>query len=422
MKKNTAGQIIGAQIIDASDGSNFSGSVTVYVTIDGGTQAQGTVGSGACTNEGNGFYSYAPSQAETNGDHIAYTFVGTGAVGATVQVYTTFPQTGDAYAKAVEVETDTQDIQTRLPAALVSGRIDASVGAMAANTLTASALASDAVTEIQSGLATSTALQTVDDELGALVTDIGANGAGLTAIPWNAAWDTEVQSEVTDALNAYDPPTNAEMTARTLAAADYATATALGTVDTVVDAIKVTTDRLETTWALDGSAYQFTADALALAPSGGGGGITAEDVWTYSTRVLTAGTNIALAKGTGVTGFNDLSAAQVNAEVDTALADVGLTTTITGRIDAAISTRATPADVPSATDNAEAVLLADWEAISDTPPDYCLLHAAFALRCAFSTEATPGQYVVYDPSGAVAWQRSLTTDPDAEPIVSTVGA
>jgi hypothetical protein len=41
--------------------------------------------------------------------------------------------------------------------------------------------------------------------------DIGAAGAGLTALPWNAAWDTEVQSECTDALNAYDPPTKAEL-------------------------------------------------------------------------------------------------------------------------------------------------------------------------------------------------------------------
>ena len=40
--------------------------------------------------------------------------------------------------------------------------------------------------------------------------DIGAAGAGLTAVPWNAAWDAEVQSECTDALNAYDPPTKAE--------------------------------------------------------------------------------------------------------------------------------------------------------------------------------------------------------------------
>lgn len=57
---------------------------------------------------------------------------------------------------------------------------------MAANTLTASALASDAVTEIQSGLATAATL--------------GSAGAGLTAIPWNAAWDAEVQSDVDDAL------------------------------------------------------------------------------------------------------------------------------------------------------------------------------------------------------------------------------
>lgn len=31
---------------------------------------------------------------------------------------------------------------------------------------------------------------------------IGANGAGLSAVPWNAAWDTEVQSEVDDAIKA----------------------------------------------------------------------------------------------------------------------------------------------------------------------------------------------------------------------------
>lgn len=46
---------------------------------------------------------------------------------------------------------------------------------------------------------------------------------------------------------------------------------------------------------------------------------SAADVWASVTRTLTAGTNIALAKGTGVTGFNDLSAAQVNAEVVDAL-------------------------------------------------------------------------------------------------------
>jgi hypothetical protein len=46
-------------------------------------------------------------------------------------------------------------ISSRLPAALVGGRIDASVGAMAADVLTAAAIAADAVAEIQSGLAPS---------------------------------------------------------------------------------------------------------------------------------------------------------------------------------------------------------------------------------------------------------------------------
>jgi len=39
------------------------------------------------------------------------------------------------------------------------------------------------------------------------------------------------------------------------------------------------------------------------------------DVWAYTTRILTAGTNIVLVKGTGITGLNDLSAAQINTEV-----------------------------------------------------------------------------------------------------------
>ena len=99
MKKNVAGQVIGCQMVSASDGSAFTGSVTVYVTGDAGTQAAGSVGSGACTHEGNGFHTYAPAQAETNYDHVAFTFTGSGAVPATVQVYTTFPQTGDNYSR-----------------------------------------------------------------------------------------------------------------------------------------------------------------------------------------------------------------------------------------------------------------------------------------------------------------------------------
>lgn len=61
-------------------------------------------------------------------------------------------------------------------------------------------------------------------------------------------------------------------------------------------------------------ASSVAADVAAL------NDITAADVWAAGARTLTAGTNIVLAKGTGVTGFNDLSAAAVNAEVVDALA------------------------------------------------------------------------------------------------------
>lgn len=72
----------------------------------------------------------------------------------------------------------------------------------------------------------------INERIASLDATIGAAGAGLSAIPWNAAWDTEVQSECTDALNAYDPPTNAEMELRTLPAADYTVVSDLGTVQT----------------------------------------------------------------------------------------------------------------------------------------------------------------------------------------------
>lgn len=157
MKKNVASQVVGAQMVSATDGSAFTGSVTVAVTGDGGTQATGSVGSGACTHEGNGFHTYAPAQAETNYDHVAFTFTGTGAVPVTVQIYTSFPQTGDSFAR---------------------------LGAPA-------------------GASVSADIATVDGNVDAILTDtaeIGAAGAGLTAVPWNASWDAEVQSEVNDAL------------------------------------------------------------------------------------------------------------------------------------------------------------------------------------------------------------------------------
>jgi hypothetical protein len=99
-----------------------------------------------------------------------------------------------------------------------------------------------------------------------------------------------------------------------------------------------------------------------LVQAASGAGLTAGDVWTYNSRTITGGladtvtsitnpvtvgtnndkTGYALSAG-GVTavqsGLSTLTQAQVGTEVDSSLSDVGLTSTVTGRIDVAVSSR-----------------------------------------------------------------------------------
>jgi hypothetical protein len=75
---------------------------------------------------------------------------------------TTINFSGTTIKTATDVENDTADIQTRLPAALVSGRMDSSTGAMATDVITSTALAASAVTEIQAGLSTLTQANVAD--------------------------------------------------------------------------------------------------------------------------------------------------------------------------------------------------------------------------------------------------------------------
>jgi hypothetical protein len=182
MKKNTASQVIGAQMVSATDGSAFTGAVTCYVTGNGGTQAAGSVGSGACVHEGNGFHSYAPAQAETNYDHIAFTFTGTGAIPVTIQVFPSFPQTGDNFARL------------GAPAgASVSADIAANTTAIAANT---------------------TAIGVVDDFLDTEVAAIKAKTDLIPAAP-AAVGDIPTATQNADALLKRDMSAVTEGSGRT---------------------------------------------------------------------------------------------------------------------------------------------------------------------------------------------------------------
>lgn len=96
------------------------------------------------------------------------------------------------------------DTGTTIPATIttIDNFLDTEVAAILADT-----------NELQADWVNGGRLDLILDGILADTAVIGSAGAGLTAVPWNAAWDAEVQSEVADGLAAYDPPTKAEMDA-----------------------------------------------------------------------------------------------------------------------------------------------------------------------------------------------------------------
>jgi hypothetical protein len=106
-----------------------------------------------------------------------------------------------------------------------------------------------AITAATSGLATASALSTLSGYVDTEVAAIKAKTDNLPADPADA-------SDIASAFSAVNS------TLSTIAS--Y--------VDTEVAAIKVITDRLGGMLVIDGSVYQFTANALELGPQGSGGG------------------------------------------------------------------------------------------------------------------------------------------------------
>jgi hypothetical protein len=143
-------------------------------------------------------------------------------------------------ANVSAVETDTQDIQGRLPATLTGGRMDASVGAMAANTLTASALAADAVAEIQSGLSTLAA------------------GAAMTL---TAGERDSIAAALLDLANSIETGLTVRQALRIVAAAEAGKVSGGGTTTIVIrNAVQDSKARLTATVDSDGNRSAITYD------------------------------------------------------------------------------------------------------------------------------------------------------------------
>jgi len=325
-----------------------------------------------------------------------------------------------------------------------------------------------------SSLATASALSTVDTVVDAILVDtavIGAAGAGLTAIPWNAAWDAEVQSECADALNAYDPPTKTEMdsafTAIKGAAWDSGTDTLEAIRNKETD-IEADTQDLQTQVGVDGAGLTAIpwnaawdaevqsecADALeAYDPPTKAEMDAGHDTLPTAAENADAVWDEAIADHDGAGSFGlknqnavpsetlndykaDVSAlataaglATVDGKVDDILEDTGTTlpgtlTTIDGiaddikaKTDNLPVDPAASSDVPTATENADALLKRDMSEVSGEA-SRSPLNALRFLRNKWSILGTTLSVKKEDDS-TQAWASEVTLDSDADPITGS---
>lgn len=289
--------------------------------------------------------------------------------------------------------------------------------------------------------ASQTSVDTIDGIVDSILVDtaeIGVAGAGLTAIPWNASWDAEVQSEVQDAIEAnnldhlvksavdtdfattvhlnsvighiadngttatFDRTTDSlealqaehDVTQGKVDAVDDFVDTEVAAIKTVVDAIKLSTDNLpsdpadasviaglisgldtkldtidnfvdtevaaiktvtdkvDTALVLDGAVYQFTANALELAPTGGSAPTAAdiadavweEDLTDHSSTVGSVAEALGAAGSAGDPWATALPGAYGSGSAGKIIGD---------NINATISSRASQTSVDDVPTNAE---------------------------------------------------------------------
>ncbi len=150
---------------------------------------------------------------------------------------------------AIDAATFAADVDAEILSYLVDDatRIDAS----SLNTATGTTI--PAMSTLLTGLQTTIGIPNGVDlvaDIAAIHNEIGADGLGLTAIPWNTAWDAEVQSECADALTAYGASTTSDV------------ATVAGYLDTEIAAILADTNELQTDWA-NGGRLDLILDARA---------------------------------------------------------------------------------------------------------------------------------------------------------------
>lgn len=239
-----------------------------------------------------GFYSEQITLSAANGFEVGkcYTIYISATVASVVGTmsYTFQVEAALATASALDtvdnfLDTEIADIQARLPAALVSGRIDASVGAMAANVVTDAAVASDVTIASVTG-----AVGSVTGAVGSVTGNVGGNVVGSVA---------SVTAGVT-------VTTNNDKTGYGLSAA----------------AVQAIWDALTSALTTVGSIGKLLVDNINATISSRATQVSVDDLPTNA-ELATSQAAADDATLAAIAALNNLSAAQVNTEVDTALAD-----------------------------------------------------------------------------------------------------
>jgi hypothetical protein len=194
-----------------------NGTTTFAIRDDGYAPGIGTGGVAATS-----FAAGAINAAATNADFLAEI---NAEVDTALADYDA-PTFAELDARTDAIEADTQDIQARLPAALVSGRIDASVGAMATDVLTASAVAADA---------------------------IGASELATDAVQ-------EIADAILDRANGVETGVTLRQVLRGVAAALLGKASGLATTTAVFRDVNDTKDRITATVDADGNRSAVVTD------------------------------------------------------------------------------------------------------------------------------------------------------------------
>ena len=252
LKKNTASQNFTFCMVTTAGAADASATVTVKVTKDNGSQ---TSGSGTVTNSGNGQYNYAPTQSETNATDIGFFFTATGDVPVNMDFLTDVVGGTSGYPL--------------VSVAYINEIITSSVTTVSAIIGQAQALAFNANNFLKVSL---------NDILATTLTESVAGYLAAGFKKWfNVASPTSTMNEVT-------------------------------LVDTVTTYTGNTPQTGDSYAIVNNGTYGNSALETLIAALNN---LSAAGVWAYATRILTAGTNIVLAKGTGLTGLNDIAATAV---------------------------------------------------------------------------------------------------------------